>query len=157
MPSSVLLLLLLFLPTLFSDTDDRMIDYQLMFGYAALCAVLQTVYAYTAPLFFPGYNKMTPQLQRTGSNKFLSTTHATIMFCRAAYYWVYLNPNMVIPNVPTEYEEFTIHIMIGYLIFDTLYESFTDRDSSALIHHVIGFAQHVTTLYYNQGSGSFYW
>ena len=133
-----------------------MIDYQLMFGYAGICLVLQTIFVFTAPYFIPNFQKMTKANQKTTPNKLISTVHATIMFSRTAYYWTVLNRSMEMPSVSIPYEEFTIHIMMGYLIFDTGYELFNDRDYTALAHHVLGFTSHFFTLYYNHGSGSFY-
>ncbi len=133
-----------------------MFDHQLILTYAVGCFLAQLVCTFLAPLLIPNFKSFEFNNKRNTSNKLVSMVHAIIMFSRAAFYWAELNPKMHVTVIPTEYQLYTIHIMMGYLIFDTCFEMMNDRDPATLIHHVLGFISHACTVAYDDGSGAFY-
>lgn len=133
-----------------------MIDHQLILTYAVGCFLLQLVFSFLAPLVVPNFKSFNINNKRNTSNKLVATTHAIIVFSRAAYYWAELNPKMFIHVVPSEYQLHTIQIMMGYLMFDTCFEMLNDRDSATLVHHVLGFISHACTIAFDDGSSAFY-
>lgn len=86
----------------------------------------------------------------------MATIHAVVMFSRAAYYWASLNSKMNIEEVPSDYQLVTIQMMIGYLVFDTVFELSNERDPATLIHHVLGLISHACTIHFADGPGAFY-
>jgi hypothetical protein len=78
------------------------------------------------------------------------------MFARAVYYWTNKNPHYEIRDYVTNFEAITIDIMMGYLIYDTIYETSTTCDPQVLAHHYIGFFSHLLTRLLDNGSASFY-
>eukprot|EP01040_Poterioochromonas_malhamensis_P003509 gene3509-3750_t len=80
------------------------------------------------------------------------------MFSRAFHYWTSINVEYQLYEEVSLYEAITIDIMMGYLIYDTIYELAMNPklDIPTLFHHVIGFVSHYLTRSLDNGSASFY-
>ena len=81
-----------------------------------------------------------------------------IMFSSACYYWFYLNPTFdILVKTDGKLENQTLHIMMGYIIYDTIYElSSPTKQIDILIHHIIGFLSHLSTIYTQNNSALYY-
>ena len=88
-------------------------------------------------------------------NRGVSTIHAIIMFLLSLYYWLVLNPKMVIHDTDP-YQTMCLLFMMGYLVYDTVFELSASRQPMTLAHHVLGAASHSSTLLSCNGAAAFY-
>ena len=79
------------------------------------------------------------------------------MFSQAFYYWVTINPTMAMYEKVDEYTVRALLCMMGYLVYDTVYELTAGRQVMTLGHHVLGFISHLTVLVSYNGAAGFYW
>lgn len=129
--------------------------------YAFLCALVQFTSFLFSSFIIPKFPHLSSKHQHVWYNKTVSTFHAIVMFSRAAYYWLHINKQMIISEKVSDYEAITIDIMMGYLIYDTIYELSNisqggGLDIPVLLHHGFGFISHFLTRYHNSGASSFY-
>lgn len=125
-----------------------------MVGYVIFCGILHTI---IVSLFLPSLKSFSKETQNLFRNKFVSSVHAVIMFSRSVYYWIKQNPNMTYLPFISDFEAITIDIMMGYLIYDTLFELQSSKfDFGALSHHIIGFLSHFMTRMHDNGPAAFY-
>jgi hypothetical protein len=128
-----------------------------IFLYAIWCFVLEKFISYyLSPLVIPNFRKLDKEHQKAWYNRTVSLVHAVTMFCRAVYYWMVVNKHHIMRTYVSNFEAITIDIMMGYLIYDTIYETSTTADPQVLAHHYIGFFSHLLTRLYDDGSASYY-
>lgn len=90
------------------------------------------------------------------ANRVVSTMHAIIMFSMTANYWFFVNPKMDMGAFVDDYQAFCLNVMLGYLLYDTLFELTAGKQVMTLGHHVMGAASHISVLYSNHGAIGFY-
>ncbi|KAJ1432310.1 hypothetical protein B484DRAFT_395033 [Ochromonadaceae sp. CCMP2298] len=78
------------------------------------------------------------------------------MFANAIYYWVFLNPSVVISQPMDEYQAGCLLWMMGYLLYDTVFEAVSGTQILTLGHHVLGIASHLSSLLSYNGAAGFY-
>ena len=80
------------------------------------------------------------------------------MFSSTTCYWFYLNPSFdILVKTDGKLENQTLHIMMGYIIYDTIYElTSSSKQIDILIHHIIGFLSHLSTIYTQNNSALYY-
>ncbi len=128
------------------------------FYYALVCYFVQVLSKVVSKKIIPKFDTLTVKQQEVWFNKTVSTFHAVVMFSRAFYYWTSINLEYQLYEQVSLYEAITIDIMMGYLIYDTIYELAMNPklDIPTLFHHVIGFVSHYLTRSLDNGSASFY-
>lgn len=133
--------------------------------YAGTCFLIQHISPILSPIFIPGFQKLKAEGKASNwYNRNVSFVHATLMFSRAYHFWT--TKENWHWTVPTEaintrtisaYESLTIDIMIGYLIYDTIYELRNNKGVALMLaHHVVGFFSHVLTRALCSGPASYY-
>ena len=121
--------------------------------YAALCLV-QHIGAY---IFFGSRLKTFSNKDKSAFyNRVVSTSHAIVMFTMSTYYWLYLNPKMEIGQYVDDYQARCVLVMMGYLLYDTVYELTASKQIMTLGHHVLGGASHLSVLMSYNGGAGFY-
>lgn len=131
---------------------DTTFALQTAFGYAGCCCGVHVVFyaAFSSRLGeFSKGNKM------SFYNRGVSTIHAIVMFVLSLYYWLFLNPKMVIHDMDT-YQSTCLLLMMGYLIYDTVFELSASRQPMTIAHHVLGAASHTSSLISYNGAAGFY-
>lgn len=88
-------------------------------------------------------------------NRGVSTVHAFVMFFLSLYYWLVLNPKMIIHDMDA-YQTYCLLLMMGYLVYDTMFELSASRQAMTIAHHVLGAASHISTLTSYNGAAAFY-
>ena len=74
----------------------------------------------------------------------------------STYYWLYLNPKMEIGQYVDDYQARCVLVMMGYLLYDTVYELTASKQIMTLGHHVLGGASHLSVLMSYNGGAGFY-
>jgi hypothetical protein len=121
--------------------------------YAGLCCLIH--FASNA-IFSSRLKTFKPRDKTAFYNRTVSTFHAIVMFATALYYWIVLNPKMEIATSLTEYEGRSVLIMLGYLLYDTVFEALSGRQIMTLGHHVLGGASHISVIVSDNGAAGFY-
>ena len=136
--------------------------------YALCCTGFQVVVVNFSKTLIPGFLKLNDKLQKTWYNKAVSSLHAIIMILLTSYYWIYyvddvdslLSLPPTKPYSKTGGEEKTIvYIMCGYILYDTYFEIFQSpnpTDIAIILHHIIGFISHLSTLITQNKAALFY-
>jgi hypothetical protein len=95
--------------------------------------------------------------KRSLVNKSMSTIHAIIMFYIAINYWLYENPKMIFDKNVGETTALSIDYMLGYLIYDLIYELTNSKPHlDTLVHHILGILSNSSTRISNNGGAAFY-
>lgn len=135
--------------------------------YSLLCALTQRMVMLPSFNYINSFSKLDPIIQKCWYNKAVSSIHATIMLILTFYYWIHFYDDSFSftdsppsrPNINTNgYEEKVIYIMMGYILYDTYYEIMesSSTDISIVLHHIIGFASHSSTLISQNKAALFY-
>lgn len=136
--------------------------------YSLFCGVLQRIIAVISNKTVPGFRELNPIIRKTWSNKGVSSIHAIIMITLTIYYWIFysdssfscMNSAPSRPDLDTGgFEIFVVYIMMGYIMYDTYYEvveSPNPTDIAIILHHVIGFLSHSSTLISGNRAALFY-
>lgn len=67
-----------------------------------------------------------------------------------------MNPSMTINESITAYEAETMDIMVGYLLYDTVFEMFFGDGGLIVGHHVAGLVSHLLGRVTRSGPSAFY-
>lgn len=121
--------------------------------YAVFCSILFIIVMVVTPNFSPTAEK---RLHLSWYSRAVSIVHAIAMFSRAAYYWLNINPMMELTSSISNFQATTMDIMIGYLIYDTLFEAFYGEGGLILGHHLAGLVCHLIGRCYHSGPTAFY-
>lgn len=135
-------------------------------AYAMVCFAIEQFSPFMSPLIIPGFNKLKEDKKKASNwyNRNVSFVHATIMFVRAYQFWTNMENwhlDVTVTNLNnrgiSSFESLTIDIMIGYLIYDTLYEFKSNKGVALMLaHHLVGFFSHVLTRLFCSGPASYY-
>lgn len=134
-------------------------------GYAFCCLLVQILSGFVSPLVIPGFSKIKePVTAANWCNRSVSFIHASIMFFRALHFWqnmesasLNLDVNHVDSRSVSGYETLTVDIMIGYLLYDTVYEFSSNKGVPLMLaHHIVGVFSHVATRLYCSGPATYY-
>jgi hypothetical protein len=135
-------------------------------AYAAFCFAVQHISPIVSPLVIPGFNKLKEDKAKASNwyNRNVSFVHASIMFVRAYHFWttqqdwrLTVSQAAINERGVSEYESLTIDIMIGYLVYDTIYEFRHNKGVALMLaHHLVGFFSHVLTRAFCSGPASYY-
>lgn len=136
--------------------------------YSVICALMQRFIAVVSNKLIPGFLELNPKIKATWYNKGVSSIHAVTMISLTAYYWIYffepsfnfMSSSPSRPNLDTDgFEARVVYIMMGYIMYDTYYEvaeSPNPTDTAIILHHVIGFLSHSSTLLSGSRAALFY-
>lgn len=135
-------------------------------AYTAFCFVIQHISPFISPVLIPGFSQLQNDktIASNWYNRNVSFVHAAIMFFRAYQFWSSQEPWQLDVSVAainsrgiSPFESLTIDIMIGYLIYDTIYEFRTNKGVALMLaHHLVGFFSHVLTRVFCSGPASYY-
>ena len=151
-----------------ANSMRRVYPFATILIYSIICALLQRFVAFISNKFFPGFSELNPKIKATWYNKGVSSIHAVTMISLTAFYWIYfseplfhfMNSPPSRPNLDTGgFEAFVVYIMMGYILYDTYYEvaeSSNPTDTAIILHHVIGFLSHSSTLLSGSRAALFY-
>ena len=91
-------------------------------------------------------------------NRGVSIIHASTVFILACWYWRVLNPSLIVNGHLTisEFQAFTLDVMMGYLWYDIIIELSTTRQADTIGHHVLGLISHLSCRITNNEAGAFY-
>uniref|UniRef100_A0A7S3LZR4 TLC domain-containing protein n=1 Tax=Spumella elongata TaxID=89044 RepID=A0A7S3LZR4_9STRA len=121
--------------------------------YAGFCFALHALFT---GIFSNRITSFSKSNKASFYNRCVSTVHALIMFSLALYYWLFINPTVVIVPM-TDYESGCLLLMEGYLLYDTIFELSTGgRNIMTIGHHVMGFLSHSSSLISYNGAAGFY-
>ena len=121
--------------------------------YAGFCFALHALFT---GIFSNRITSFSKSNKASFYNRCVSTVHALIMFSLALYYWLFVNPTVVIVPM-TDYESGCLLLMEGYLLYDTIFELSTGgRNIMTIGHHVMGFLSHSSSLISYNGAAGFY-
>lgn len=121
--------------------------------YACICAA---VHAFSFSAFSGRLKAFVKKDKVAFSNRMVSTLHAVVMFSMAVKYWLFINPDMQLGELVDEYQAFCVQVMLGYLLYDTIFELTAGKQIMTLGHHILGGASHISVLYSNHGATGFY-
>lgn len=137
--------------------DEPVFDCLLLgLKYAAACSVLFALAGVLSPLLFSEFRSFTKQNKLAWCNRTVSIFHSIVMFTRACYYWVRVNPTFEVPIRIGYFEEATMDIMVGYLLYDTVYELALGDGGLIIGHHVAGLISHLLGRSTRSGPSAFY-
>jgi hypothetical protein len=134
-------------------------------SYAFACYFIQQIAGIVSPRCIPKFHILTDKdAGYKWFNRAVSFIHAIIMFLRTIYFWIniesiYFNidSEYISNRVLSDYEAVTIDIMIGYLIFDSIFEMTNNKDVQLILaHHVAGLISHIMTRLTCCGPASYY-
>jgi hypothetical protein len=133
-------------------------------SYAALCFVVQRIASFLSSLI-PHFDVLKNKNNVDNwNNRVVSLIHASIMFYRASFFWMVLesgalsvSPVYINKRPISGFESRTIDLMIGYLIYDSAYEFYTNKGVPMMLaHHGMGFLSHILTRATCCGPASYY-
>lgn len=113
---------------------------QLCLSYTLFCILLHSL-LYTIERSFNILNVkkyLSKNIQLSYYNRLVSTFHACIMFANSVQYWFTINPSLEITQYNSYYQTKCVLYMIGYLIYDTMFELLFTKQIDTLGHHVLG-------------------
>lgn len=123
-------------------------------AYALYCFIMYLLSVPLSKVIIPNFKALDTKIQLLWYNKAASFQHAVIMFSLTLYYWLVKNPSWSI-ETPTDgqYESIVISIMIGYLLFDSLHDTYYGWSFDMFLHHTVGAVSHLLTLaYFNKAA-----
>ena len=84
-------------------------------------------------------------------NKGTASFHAFTLFILTAIYWLNYQDIDSLNSFSRSYEIFCVNIMLGYLIYDTIFELFlsTSLSITTLLHHFLGIVSLSCSIYYS--------
>lgn len=124
--------------------------------YLFICVVLHFLCPVLSRLLVPGFPNLPHSQRLQWYNRATSMIHAINMSALTAYYWLQINPNFEFPSHISPYESRLNDIMVGYLIYDILYEAFYSRQEETVAHHMLGLIVHIVTRITNSGIATYY-
>lgn len=92
-------------------------------------------------------------------NRICAAIHATFQFSLTVYYWIFLNTSVDFNRDNKYIKDFEISChdyMMGYLIYDVIIEIIGSRNKLNLMHHIIGYASHLSVRLTDSHAGRFY-
>lgn len=124
-------------------------------GWCVFCFSLHIFWAFISIRIIPRFSSISKINRKEWYNRGVSLIHAITMFSRTSYYWVFLNSDKKIME-STHHEIVTIDIMMGYLLYDLIYESLFCQQRDVLAHHLLGLVSHISTRLSNNNAAIFY-
>ena len=120
--------------------NDYFSSIQLCLAYTSFCIFLHCLF-YIIENFFSILNVkkyLAKNIQLSYFNRLVSSFHALIMFSNSLYYWININPTLEITQYNNHYQMKCLIYMIGYLVYDTLFELLFTKQIDTLGHHILG-------------------
>ena len=136
-----------------STSTDLVSCLKISLPYAAFCF---SVHILSYAIFNGRLKSFAKKDMTAFYNRTVSTTHAIVMFSLSLYYWLFLNPTMQIGEYVDEYQAKCVLVMLGYLVYDTVFELSASKQVMTLGHHILGGASHISVLYSYNGACGFY-
>lgn len=124
--------------------------------YALACGLTHLFSPVLSRLAIPHFLHI-PHAQRLAwYNRLVSLLHASLMSALVIYYWIAINPSLIINNTITPFQRYCHSMFLGYLAYDICYELVSGKSFDMLAHHLMGVLVHLITVYFNSGICSFY-
>ena len=131
-----------------------------IYVYTIWCYLLEKIISrILSRSFIPKFQSLEKDIQEQWFNRSVNLIHSGVMFSRALYYWIFLNPSFIIHDQASEFEKLTIDLMVGFLIYDTIYVLSCPINLDFylyLLHHFLALLAHVTTRMYDDGGCAYY-
>jgi len=129
---------------------ENIVRYLTIIGsYTLFCFVIHFLSIPLSKAFIPNFKTLEKKNLILWYNRAVSMIHAMIMFYLAVYYWLVKNPTwLYMESTDGQYETFVMSVMVGYLVYDSLHESYYGWNFDMFLHHFIGAISHVATLIY---------
>lgn len=130
-------------------------NYFIIIGlYCLFCFIIYFSSIPLSKLYIPYFKTLDSTNRLLWYQRAISTVHATIMFSLTVYYWLVKNPTWkLITTSDGQYESFTICIMLGYLLFDCIHDTYYGWSFDMFLHHGVGATSHILTLaYFNKAA-----
>lgn len=139
--------------------------------YSAICYLIQLCFRFFTPILIPSFNELTNRNKVLWYNKGVSTVHAVIMFLLTVYYWLFINPlqdihyrnnsndNTIGMLNNTDYDSYearSLVVMMGYLVYDMIFELTSGKQLDTLAHHFLGLLSHSSTVYSKNNAAAYY-
>jgi hypothetical protein len=123
-----------------------------VFMWCTLCAFIHSLCKFLTNFRI---KKFSMQLKHQICNKVVSGFHSIVMFSLTFFYWFWINPNFQFHST-TFIEAVSQDFMLGYLIYDTVFEVTTTKEYDAIGHHLLGFWSIGCTRVLANASASYY-
>lgn len=137
--------------------------------WCAFCVLVHIFVGWATPEIIDNFDKRIAQEKdrRDWYNRAVSIMHASVMFCRALFYWILFNPAIILPTGTNQtallrgagagFDVITLDIMMGYLWYDILIEVSKEKISkTTLLHHIVGYVSLFCTRATGSKLGCFY-
>ena len=79
-----------------------------------------------------------------------------VMSSITIYYWTKINPSFLPSPLVLPLQAFANDLMVGYLLYDVIYEVMYAKQSETVLHHFLGLFVHLITRFTKSGISSFY-
>jgi hypothetical protein len=125
--------------------------------YLLVCFVIHFLSPAISIRYVPHFQAKIVHAQRLSwYNRIVSSLHALVMSSLAIYYWLFINDRKIMYSDIGDYASSCADLMIGYLIYDIVYEIMFTKDYDTLLHHLLGLVVHLLTRYTNSGISMYY-
>jgi hypothetical protein len=127
--------------------------------YAVVCGLLQLGWQILSPTLLPNFHVLSEENRSSCYNRLVSSVHAVVMFTIAVYYWGFCNTELSFDYIKLHtawIENFALNLMLGYLLYDCLFELMHARQMDTLVHHFFGILSHSTSLWTQNPAALYY-
>jgi hypothetical protein len=137
-------------------------QFQSVILYTGVCGLFHAFWSKYSIYLISNFSFLPTEKQNLWFNKAVSTCHAVLLYSLTVYYWLMLNNRFSMGYQHQDcFELLLIDLMIGYLIYDMLYEMYdalntANLKTDILLHHILGFTAHIVTRFTLNKAAIFY-